>query len=415
MAKIIFIGVPAHGHTNPSLPVVNELVARGHNIIYYNTGEFRPQIEGTGVTFRTYPSPMPDSAELSKIAGNLADVSVYLIKLSQRLVPFMLEEIEREQPELLLFDSIALWGMMCARITGIPSVSSITTFVAEGVKWDFTWRQLLHILGSALPRLPQIIHGRLQLTRAHGRHSLPSVLFPAVGDLNIVYTSRYFQPESTFVDERFRFVGPSINAATRSGDFPFEHLQDKKCVYISFGTMYNRRLDFYQQCFSAFGKREEQFILSIGEGTAIEELGAIPENFIVRNRVPQLDILQHVDAFITHAGMNSVNESLYYGVPMVAIPQQFEQFINAREVERHGAGIMLGEQPPFGRVPVGELQTALTTVLNENRYQQAARVIGDSFREAGGYVQAVQEIEGFYQQIIEPNTENSEQPVYSRL
>ena len=45
MATICFFSIPAHGHVNPTLPLVRELTARGHRVLYYNTEEFREKIE----------------------------------------------------------------------------------------------------------------------------------------------------------------------------------------------------------------------------------------------------------------------------------------------------------------------------------------------------------------------------------
>jgi len=57
--------------------------------------------------------------------------------------------------------------------------------------------------------------------------------------------------------------------------------------------------------------------------------------------VPQLDILQRATAFVSHGGMNSTMESLYYSVPMVVIPQMPEQAMTARRVDELGLGLML--------------------------------------------------------------------------
>ena len=59
--------------------------------------------------------------------------------------------------------------------------------------------------------------------------------------------------------------------------------------------------------------------------TEISSLDSVPENFIVKNEVDQFSVLQKADVFITHCGMNSTNESLYFGVPMVLIPQHSQQ------------------------------------------------------------------------------------------
>jgi MGT family glycosyltransferase len=395
MAKIIVMNLPAHGHVNPTLPVVTELIARGHQVLYYNTEEFRPQIERTGAEFRAYPPPMPSIAETQRIVNeNLVQVTLLILRLSQHLTGFMLEELRREQPDLVMYDSICLWGMQSARLTGIPSVASITTFVTEGAGYLFPKRDMLRMIVKALPLLPQVIRLRKELLKSYGKDSLPNVLFPATGDLTLVFTSRVFQPDTPFIDERFRFVGPAINPATRDGDFPFEQLQRKPVIYISLGTIHSGgNTDFYAKCFAAFADHPGQFILSAGKGTDISQLGEIPANFIVRQYVPQLKVLQHVDVFVTHGGMNGVQEGLYYGVPLVVIPQQIEQAANAILVERKGAGLVLGGTTPYGQVTAQQLRDAVSQVLGNKAYQQAAQAVGQSYREAGGYQRAAEEIE----------------------
>src|SRR5690606_33072667 len=113
-----------------------------------------------------------------------------------------------------------------------------------------------------------------------------------------------FHPANGYIDNRFRFVGPSLNPSTRANsDFPFEQLSDGKKVYISLGTINHLDFAFYQAAFAAFAGYPAQFILSVGKNTNLADLGDIPANFIVRNYVPQLEVLQQVDVFVTHGGM----------------------------------------------------------------------------------------------------------------
>ena len=51
MSKIVFFCIPAHGHTNPTLAVVKELVARGHEVWYYSYNLMREKILETGAHF----------------------------------------------------------------------------------------------------------------------------------------------------------------------------------------------------------------------------------------------------------------------------------------------------------------------------------------------------------------------------
>lgn len=208
-------------------------------------------------------------------------------------------------------------------------------------------------------------------------------------DLNIVFTSTEFHPKNHFVDERFRFVGPSIDPTTRDGDFPFEQLSNGTKVYISLGTINHLDLAFYKAAFTAFADYPAQFILSIGKNSDTTQLGAIPDNFIVRNYVPQLEILQRVDAFITHGGMNSIHEGFNYGLPEIVIPHQFEQLLNGKRVAQTEAGILLGDRYPYGRLEADELKQALHKVLNLPQYRKNAERIGQSLRTAGGYGRAV--------------------------
>jgi MGT family glycosyltransferase len=252
---------------------------------------------------------------------------------------------------------------------------------------------MLRFLWSIIPNAPKLLRWRKSMAEEFGKENSGGITEYA--DLNIVFTSKEFHPKNSFVDGRFRFVGPSINADTRDGEFPFERLTDGTKVYISLGTVNNLDLDFYRAVFKAFGDYPAQFILSAGKNTDIAALGNIPENFIVHNYVPQLEVLQHVDAFITHGGMNSVHEGLYYGVPEITVPHHFEQLLNSKRVADTDSGILLGDKRPYGQVTAEELRQALDELLNNPQYKVNAEKYGKTLRDAGGYQRAVEEIEAY--------------------
>jgi UDP:flavonoid glycosyltransferase YjiC (YdhE family) len=102
--------------------------------------------------------------------------------------------------------------------------------------------------------------------------------------------------------------------------------------------------------------------------------------------------LQCVDAFITHGGINSVQEGLIYGVPLIVVPQQIEQASVALQVEKQRAGIALQTQPPYGRVSADELRNAVRHVLSSPEYAANAKKLGQSLIDAGGVNHAVDEI-----------------------
>lgn len=399
MAKIVFINIPGHGHVNPTLALVQELVRRGHELVYYNTAEFEDKIARTGAEFHAYPEPVPTSTTVAGLLrdGNMAKVAQLMFHTSEQLVPYMLTELGRLQPDFVMHDSIALWGSIAARVLNIPTVASISHFIFDGVDVHRTRREIIHILRSALPVLPDMLRVRRRLIQRYGRHIFQKGhVFPLLGDLNIMYTAESLQPHSTLIDDRFRFVGPSINADVRGAvEFPFDEITRRPLIYLSLGTIHSADTAFYRTAFEAFADHPGQFVMSIGSQIDPGSLGPIPANFIVRSSVPQLRILQQTDAFVTHGGMNSVQEGLYYGVPQVVVPHQMEQLFNARVVEVSGAGVIVGGEPPFGRVRAVELREAVDKVLHTASYRQAARKVSRELTEAGGYLVAADEIEAF--------------------
>src|ERR671933_36578 len=121
MSKIVVFNVPAHGHVNPTLPVVRELVARGEHVVYYLTEEFEPQIRRTGATFRRIdgiqdrfgPPPGMNFGGQADRANALQRVTTFFPRMmagSLRLVPKLVDRIHTEDADYVIYDLICLWG-----------------------------------------------------------------------------------------------------------------------------------------------------------------------------------------------------------------------------------------------------------------------------------------------------------------
>jgi len=89
--------------------------------------------------------------------------------------------------------------------------------------------------------------------------------------------------------------------------------------------------------------------------------------------------------------MNSVSESLYYGVPLVVIPQMSEQEVVGRRVEQLGAGLYLAK----AKATAATLRGAVDQLLADDRYRRQAAVVRESFLTAGGVTRAADAIAGF--------------------
>jgi RimJ/RimL family protein N-acetyltransferase len=211
--------------------------------------------------------------------------------------------------------------------------------------------------------------------------------------LNVVTMPRPFQPDADTLDESYVFVGPSISPRSDASGLPLDRLAENPRLYVSLGTVFNADPEFFDACFDAFADSVWQVVLSVGTKTDLSTLVRIPDNFLVRPHVPQLEVLEHTDVFVTHGGMNSVMEAIYYGVPMVVVPQQPEQAMTAARVAELGLGVAL--EP--GQVTAGALRDAVTTVSGDDGYRSRIAYMQQAARDAGGYVRAADVIQQFGQ------------------
>ena len=212
-----------------------------------------------------------------------------------------------------------------------------------------------------------------------------------VPELNIIFTSRKFQIHSEkFEHKRYKFIGPSICRRAENNSIPLNKLKEK-VIYISLGTLFNKSLNFFKICIKAFNDVDMTIIMSIGKNINIKNLGTIPDNFLVYPVVPQLEVLKRTNVFITHGGMNSVNEAIYYGVPVITIPQFADQPTVAKRLEELGLGKVINKKD----VSVETLKSALSDVLCNTRYKENMKIMSEDMKKCGGYIAATNEIEKY--------------------
>lgn len=396
MATGVFFNVPAHGHINPTLPVVHELVQRGETIVYYAMAGFRDRIEATGARFRDYgdlsESVRFEFGTADRQSPSLIELSRAMIEFCERSLPYLLEATHKDGADYVVHDFTCLWGKVVAELLNIPAIATIPQFPVNRKRRPEPYPGMLtDTVRMALTGIPSLLRFRKAAQRISQRHGVARMglldMLAVHEEVNIVFTSRAFQPYADDFDERFLFVGPSIAERDESLDFPLEP-GPGPLVYISLGTLFNVDVAFYRTCLEAFGDSGERVVLSVGADTEAETLGPIPRNVVVRNYVPQLEVLRRADAFITHGGMNSVSEALWYGVPLVVIPQAADQFFVAHRVEALQTGVVLDKR----RVTPQALRQAVADVLADENLPARCRAIGDSFREAGGFMRAADEI-----------------------
>lgn len=293
-----------------------------------------------------------------------------LVKATLALDGMVARKVEELKPDLIVSDSVAYWGRLTAIKYGIPYVSSTTTFAFNQYSSRYMKHGALELL-KMLPAMPKI---RRQIKKLQNRGYPVKGILDIVRNDNetntIVYTSKEFQPCADSFSDRYCFVGPSIRRAE-------EEIKKtaQKLIYVSMGTVIKEK-EIYRNCVAAFRNTGYQVIISLG-ASENEDL-ELPENIQVYRSVDQMAVLSKADVFLTHCGMNSASEALYYEVPLICFPQTPEQGAVAKRVEELGAGIRLAAG---GKE---ELLGAVEKILADSQYKEAAEKISKGFKRCGG-------------------------------
>lgn len=374
MGKIVFFSIPAYGHTNPTIAVVEELTKRKHEVWYYSFNVFKERIESAGAKFISCDDYLPElkTGDENKIGKDFAGLIEMVVDTTISLDKKVCKELKNFEPDCIVSDSMSFWGKLFAKKLEIKYICSTTTFAFNKYTAKMMKPRVVEIVRMVIG-MPRI-NKKLQLLRTNGYEIDNFIsLIENDNDTNtIVYTSKEFQPMSETFSDKYAFVGPSIaDVEVCTGD-------KRRTIYISLGTILNKNNNFYKNCIEALKELDVDIIISVGEETDISALGKIPVNFKVKNKVDQINVLSRSDVFLTHCGMNSVNESLYYGVPMVLFPQHSEQAMVAERTKELGAGVILkGNKSKY-------IREAVKQILNNDKYKERAIIISKGFKNAGG-------------------------------
>ncbi len=389
--RIAFFCIPAHGHTNPMLPVAAELVRRGNTVRFYSFGgtgglpDFSDKIRKTGAEFVACDAYMPEiSAE--EIAGlkrvSITEMTVQAIRITLAMDAFLDAEFKSFLPDVVYTDSACFWGKLNAWKHHVPMVVSTSTFAFNQLSSTYMKHSAGEIadmvfglarIGKALKSMEPYgykVKNPLTLVQSDNRTD------------SVVYTSRRFQPYAESFSGHYAFVGPSVFS-----DAVPNKIKARPLVYISLGTVINDRPDFYGKCIEALKDMDVDVLISCGMALDREKLGVLPENVRVEPYVDQLDVLSRADVFLTHCGMNSVSESLYMATPMVLYPQTGEQAAVARRAAELGAGVRLKNDSAAG------IRAAVQNVLDNVSYRDAAAECSRDFRACSGVSGAADFIE----------------------
>lgn len=378
--------IAAHGHVNPSIEVIRELVARGHRVSYAIPPSFAGKVAATGAEPVPWNSTLPDAPDAWGTEP-IDHIEPFLDDAVQAL-PQLAEAFAGDEPDLVLHDITSYPARVLAHRWGVPAISLSPNLVA----WEGYEEEVGEPMTAAIRATER---GRAYYARFEswlsengiGVHPDPFVRRPA---RSLVLIPRALQPNADRVDERVHsFVGTCQGDRTQEGQWR-RPAGAGKVLLVSLGSAFTRQPAFYRECVKAFGELPGwHVVLQIGRFVDPAELGRVPANIEVHEWVPQRAVLGQADAFITHAGAGGSQEGLATATPMVAVPQAVDQFGNADML----ASLGVARHLPMGEATADHLRDAVLTLSADPEVAVRLEEIRRSMRLEGGTRRAADLIE----------------------
>lgn len=361
-AHIAMFSIAAHGHVNPSLEVIRELVVRGHRVSYAIPAIFAEKVAVTGAEPVIYTSvlPTPDDDPAAWGTELIDNLEPFLDDAVQAL-PQLADAFEGDRPDLVLGDTTSFPAPVLAHRWGVPFIQFSTHMVAwKGYKEEAAEPMLAELKATERGRAYRARFSSWLEEHDMG-HTDPDRL-AAEPRRSIVLIPKALQYKADCVDEsRFTFVGACQGDRAEQGEWQ-RPAGAVKVLLVSLGSSFTKQPGFYRECVKAFRDLPDwHVVLQIGKNVEESELGEIPANFEVRNWVPQLSVLKQADAFITHAGAGGSQEGLATATPMVAVPQAVDQFGNADMLVSLGVARRLDTE----RATAGALREAVLALESD--------------------------------------------------
>jgi UDP:flavonoid glycosyltransferase YjiC (YdhE family) len=399
MANIVFSMLPEIGHINASLKIAKTLKASGHKVYYLLLVEFEEYIRSHGLEFiplfeKCFPKGYGFSHRLSTIEnikarmGDEAAASgVSFMAFWNEACQGVKDKVKSVNPHMLVQD---LYALVDRDQLGI----------------DIPWIQL--------------------------NPTTLSILALAFGD-PVAVASMSRAPTFILCPEEFDCPPPkrtpqeyyaeaSIDLDRKEIEFQWDRIrEDKRLIYCSLGTQshwtydgmahetnLHIRKNFLQTVIDAVADNPNwQAVISLGNLMRAQDFHSIPSNVIV-DAVSQVEVLKRASLMITHGGLNSVKECIFFGVPMVVFPLVGDQFNNANSVEYHGIGL----KGNIKKASEGMIRSLINEVVTNPAFKLQAEKMKGIFRGAESEGRVVTIIESA---LAERQVQRSEMVYVDRL
>lgn len=425
--KIFIHSIPASGHINPLTSIVERLVNTYKcTIIWYATIKFKNIIEKCG-------------AEFKQLKGINDNGIIIELPLNERAFPFpfdqmaslfttnkdmLLNDVRTLKPQLIIADGGASYSQWTLDIILkeekiIPLVIKFDSSFAiqSGVYPNETEKQILFNVSNKQKIILAFTVIKTAFVTAylsikHGfKFGLPGLgtMDANKDSIKIVAIFPELQPRHEQLSKNTIFIGCTVNDKLRENidDESLNNILSRfnpsnpiyprndsdKLIYISLGTMVKNPELQMKILRAVSGFTRHTFVMSVGENYPnLKDKLQLDSNILLLKTAPQIEILKRASLFITHCGMNSINESIYYGVPMICIPIGADQpLISHRICNQLGFGVYID----FVNLNVDLLTKAINDVLLDRKCHESIIEYSKLSRKLDGKILGADVIIGY--------------------
>jgi MGT family glycosyltransferase len=398
MTSALLLTGPNAGNVYPTLPIVGELTRRGHRVVHLTTSEFAEATAAFGALVLTYESAAAslDPTEVFAFDDPMLPHLLYL-KENLRVQKAAEAALDEAPPDLIVYeDGPFIAGKLLARRWNRPVVR-ITVGFATNEKYSY-YDDVAGESGLPGPHTLEsfrVAMADVLLTRGvapdveefwYGVADQDEEFWSGMADLNLVLFPRSFQFEGDTFDDRFLFVGPALEGRR---DDRWTPPDDRRVLLISLGTSFNNHPEWFRTCVQAFADTRWHVIMTVGSRVDLSELGPLPDNIEAHSWLSHFAVLEHARVCVTHGGPGTVMQSLYWGTPMVVVPDYaFEVKPFARRVVELG----LGRRIPDGQFDAATLRDTVEELAGDADTLARVQEMQRDIREAGGAARAADAI-----------------------
>lgn len=414
--RVVMFPWLAHGHVFPFLELAKKLSERNFRIHLCSTPINLDSIKNSlkkdscdycKISIELVELHLPSLPELPPHYHTTKNIPPHLMptlmKAFQMSAPAFSDILTKLKPDLLIYDGFQPWAAKIAAAQGIPPV---LFSIAGSASLSFFHHQHTHKNWDSFPfeaiRLREhekraMIDAGKSIKVENGDGDFAFGTFKLSCDIVLIKSYRGFERKymdylSTLCERKLVPTGPLVSHADddqeTAGLEIMKWLSERKpcsTLYISFGSENYFSKEQTMEIAKGLELSSDVNFIWVARSPAGEEAAAVlPDGFLERMRekgmvvqkwAPQAAILAHgsVGGFMTHCGWSSISESIYFGVPVVAVPLRVDQPVNARLVAEAGVGVEV-MRDANGEFDGSGVAKAINEVFVEERERLRRRV-----------------------------------------